>query len=261
MYDQPPDPCWHEKPLQSCHHHKPFQPSHLWQPYPPFHPWQTISPKLPMRNYFTFCNSWQTISPIQHMKKNIRPMSHDKPLQLCHHQKPFLPCNPWQTISPILPWQITSTMTLMRAISHLQSLKTMVPIPPGQTISPLLPITNDFTYSIHDIPFISKFIKVFHPPNVSLQRRDISRSLLFWRWLGSCRYRFVSLSPLSCLWITKALHLVKSIWIYTASGSTHVVVVWFTWLAICCLVWFQPLKELSVVCLILPLKLNSQTQT
>ena len=217
------------------------------------------------------CYKWEIIlpfaihdklfPPFHTWKKNIRPMSHDKPLQLCHHQKPFLPCNPWQTISPILPWQITSTMTLMRAISHLQSLKTMGPIPPGQTISPLLPITNDFTYSIHDIPFISKFIKVFHPPNVSLQRRDISRSLLFWRWLGSCRYRFVSLSPLSCLWITKALHLVKSIWIYTASGSTHVVVVWFTWLAICCLVWFQPLKELSVVCLILPLKLNSQTQT
>ena len=231
----------------------------------------TISPIPPMTNHLTKATHEKLFYLLQfmtnyfphstHEKKNIRPMSHDKPLQLCHHQKPFLSCNPWQTISPILPWQITSTMTLMRAISHLQSLKTMGPIPPGQTISPLLPITNDFTYSIHDIPFISKFIKVFHPPNVSLQRRDISRSLLFWRWLGSCRYRFVSLSPLSCLWITKALHLVKSIWIYTASGSTHVVVVWFTWLAICCLVWFQPEKELSVVCLILPLKLNSQTQT
>ena len=130
--------------------------------------------------------------------------------------------------------------------------------------------TNYFTRDTHHKPFrpfnpwhtIYQWTKkVFHPPNVSLQRRDISQSLLFLAMVGIMSLSFRQSFALKLPMNNTTLHLVKSIWISTASGSIHVVVVWFTLLAICCLVCFQPLKELLVVYLIRPLKLNSQTQT
>ena len=124
---------------------------------------------------------------------------HDKPLQLCHHQKPFLPYNhfthstmanyfdhathdkPFKIFHPWKPW----------VLFHQD--KPFHPCHSSQTISPILSTTYH----------LSETKKVFHPPYVSLQRRDISRSLLFWQWLGSCRYRFFSPSLLIFLWITQ----------------------------------------------------------
>lgn len=204
IYDKPPDP--YMLPWEAIAAMPPTQtisakPSMIT--IPAFHPWQTISPKLPMTNYFTFCHPLQTISSIPHMKKTLEPCPHDKPLQLCYHQKPFLPYNPWQTISPILPWQITSTMPPMTTY-----FTSSVPEYHGSYSTR----TNYFTRVTHHKPsrpfnpwhtIYQWTKKVFHPPNVSLQRRDISHSLLFWQWLGSCRYRFATPSPLSCLWITR----------------------------------------------------------
>ena len=165
------------------------------------------------------------------MKKNIIPMS---PWQT------IATMPSWETLSPIQPFHQFYHGKLLRpchswpTISHLPSLKTMGPIPPRQTISPILSTTYH----------LSETKKVFHPPYVSLQRRDISRSLLFWQWSFALNF------PKN----NTTLHLVKSIWVPTALGSTHVVVVWFTWLAICFLVCFQPLKKLSLIFLIFPLK-------
>ena len=164
-------------------------------------PSQTISPKLPMTNYFTFCYPYDNLFPPFHTwkKKTLYPCPHDKPLQLCHHQKPFLPYNhfthstmanyfdhathdkPFKIFHPWKPW----------VLFHQD--KPFHPCHSSQTISPILSTTYH----------LSETKKVFHPPYVSLQRRDISRSLLFWQWLGSCRYRFFSPSLLIFLWITQ----------------------------------------------------------
>lgn len=184
-----------------------------------------------------------------------------KPLQLCYHQKPFLPYNPWQTISPILPWQITSTMPLMT--NHFTS---SVPEYHGSYSTR----TNYFTRVTHHKPFrpfnpwrtIYQWTKkVFHPPNVSPAEERHFPVSAFLAMVGIMSLSIPQSFALELPMNNTTLHLVKSIWISTASGSIHAVVVWFTWLAICCLVCFQPLKELLVVYLIPPLKLNSQTQT
>ena len=124
----------------------------------------------------------QLISPIPHMKK------HYTHVPMTNHCNYAIIRNPFShtTISPIL-------CHLWPTISHLPSFKSNGPIPPGQTISPILSMTYH----------LSETKKVFHPLYVSLQRRDISLSLLFWQWLRSCRYRFVSPSPLTFLRITQ----------------------------------------------------------
>ena len=172
IYEKSTVPCCYKKPLQSCHQHKPFHPSYPWQIGLHFaiHKTTCFSHSTHEKNIIPM-SPWQTIATMP----SWETLSPIQPFHQFYHGKLLRPCHSWPTIS------------------HLPSLKTMGPIPPGQTISPILSTTYH----------LSETKKVFHPPYVSLQRRDISRSLLFWQWLRSCRYRFVSPSPLTFLRITQ----------------------------------------------------------
>ena len=148
------------------------------------------------------------------------------------------------TISPILPWQITSTMPLMT--NHFTS---SIPENHGSYST----TTNHFTHSIDDISFIRNWKGISPTLCVSAEERHFPVSA----FLAMVEIMSLLIRQSFALNFPKnntTLHLVKSISVSTASGSTHVVVVWFTWLAICFLVCFQPLKELSLICLIFPLK-------
>ena len=204
-------------------------------------PSQTISPKLPMTNYFTFCYPYDNLFPPFRTWKDIGPMS---PWQTIATMPSSENLSPIQPFHPFYRGKLLPPCHSWQTISHLPSPKTMGPIPPGQTISPILSMTHH----------LSETKKVFHQHLcVSAEEWHFPISA----FLAMVRILLLSIRQSFALNLPRnntTLNLVKSIWISTASGSIHVVVVWFRWLAICFLVCFQPLKELSLIWLIFPLK-------